>query len=452
MMRVALTGSIGAGKTTLLNVARAEGFPVFSADAAVHQLYSTNPILIQNIGENFPGSVTDGAINRATLAKLIYAGDVSQVRKAATKLRRLVAPYVQTEMDQFLEDAKTKSKVAVCEIPFLFESGMYRAFDLTVNLAISEDVQRARVLERDKGKGMDVALLNKIRGLFFSESVRECMADVNLDANLTADALSKQFLRVLQDDDNQVARRLDMRQRPPLVWFVGATSSGKTAIAEKGIVPLGYHSITGSRFFRESFGRQEIDYLEEKPLESFSPEEIAALKQKFVGDISEHSTNVLQDNPHCNVDYIQACIRRAGMPCVLEGFRNPFEFMQLYDPAKDMVIFLDRPNADRYDTIFERGIDVIKQNVRWCVDASLAPPGSVYDISFGGSQIEVRRFTKGSMEPISSRHFENADDYALIDHIKMNTAPYLVADYYADNGLLLQPTQRQKISQRRYEL
>lgn len=62
MLVVGLTGSIGMGKSTAAARFRARGVSVFDADAEVHRLYA-GP-LAEEIEKAFPGSLTDGAVDR----------------------------------------------------------------------------------------------------------------------------------------------------------------------------------------------------------------------------------------------------------------------------------------------------------------------------------------------------------------------------------------------------
>src|SRR5580693_6654143 len=65
MLILGLTGSIGMGKSTTAAFFRAEGIRVHDADAAVHALYRGAAASL--IEAAFPGTVTDGVVDRTRL-------------------------------------------------------------------------------------------------------------------------------------------------------------------------------------------------------------------------------------------------------------------------------------------------------------------------------------------------------------------------------------------------
>lgn len=142
MLVIGLTGSIGMGKSTTAALFRAEGVPVYDADAAVHELYAGAAApLIEN---RFPGTTTSGVVDRAKLAQAVLG------RPDALKaLEALVHPLVQAAERDFLQRAlRDGHRVVVLDIPLLFEAGGANRVDCIVVVSASTAVQKARVMAR----------------------------------------------------------------------------------------------------------------------------------------------------------------------------------------------------------------------------------------------------------------------------------------------------------------
>jgi dephospho-CoA kinase len=140
MFKLGLTGSIGMGKSATAAMFRAAGVPVYDADAAVHALYRGHAAPL--IEAAFPGTVADGAVDRARLSKVLFE-DESRLRT----LERIVHPLVREERDRFLA-AHAHAPIGVLDIPLLFETGGEADVDAVALVTASEAVQRARVLSR----------------------------------------------------------------------------------------------------------------------------------------------------------------------------------------------------------------------------------------------------------------------------------------------------------------
>ena len=142
MFIIGLTGSIAMGKSTTARLFAEEGVPVHDADAAVHALYEGEAVPV--IEAAFSGTTKDGKVDRTELAKRVVDSP------AALKwLEAIVHPMVREAEQRFLKQAEASgAKIAVLDIPLLFETGGENRVDAVVVVAAPAEVQLARVLER----------------------------------------------------------------------------------------------------------------------------------------------------------------------------------------------------------------------------------------------------------------------------------------------------------------
>ncbi len=136
-----LTGSIGMGKSATADLFRRLGVPVHDADATVHRLYRGRAAPL--IEKAFPGTVIDGAVDRARLGAAVL--DKPERMK---QLEAIVHPLVREEEESFLKRVAALSPVAVLDIPLLFETGGEARCDAVLVVTAPAAVQRARVLAR----------------------------------------------------------------------------------------------------------------------------------------------------------------------------------------------------------------------------------------------------------------------------------------------------------------
>ena len=139
--RLGLTGSIGMGKSTTAALFRAEGIPVWDADAAVHRLYAVGGAAVGPLGALCPQAVVAGGIDRARLKEWIAAD-----AEALARIEAVVHPLVAADRAAFLDQAA--ADIVVLDIPLLFEKGTEREMDAVLLVTAPPEVQRARVLAR----------------------------------------------------------------------------------------------------------------------------------------------------------------------------------------------------------------------------------------------------------------------------------------------------------------
>lgn len=165
MLKLGLTGSIATGKSTVLDVFSGLGVPVFSSDAAVHELYRGEAV--GPVEAAFPGVVADGAVDRTKLTQYLLHHPQS-----LPELEAIVHPLVRRRIGSFLAAAETGGAgMAVVDIPLLFENGVDWGLDAVIVTTVDEAEQRRRALARP---GMSVEKLEAIlaRQLPQAEKVR----------------------------------------------------------------------------------------------------------------------------------------------------------------------------------------------------------------------------------------------------------------------------------------
>lgn len=174
MFVLGLTGSLGMGKSTTARFFAEEGVPVHDADAVVHRLYDGEAAAA--IEAAFPGTTTAGKVDREKLATRVL-GDSG----ALNRLEEIVHPLVQEAERRLLAEAEARGeKVAVLDIPLLFETGGEERVDAVVVVSAPADVQRSRALERP---GMTVDKLDAILAKQMPDGEKRRRADFVVDTS-----------------------------------------------------------------------------------------------------------------------------------------------------------------------------------------------------------------------------------------------------------------------------
>lgn len=142
MIILGLTGSIGMGKSTVAAMFRAEGVPVFDADAEVHRLQGPSGALLPEIEAAFPGTTGPAGVDRAKLGARVFH-DAAAMRR----LEAIVHPAVAAARTTFLSE-HAGAPLVVFDIPLLFETGGNQVVDQVAVVSAPHRIQRERVLAR----------------------------------------------------------------------------------------------------------------------------------------------------------------------------------------------------------------------------------------------------------------------------------------------------------------
>ena len=142
MIIIGLTGSIGMGKSTTSEMFKALGVPVISADEIVHDLYSAEAAPL--IEASFPGTTTDGVVDRQALSARLMAAP-----EGFARLEAIIHPLVRAREKQFVDAAADRGEpMVLLDIPLLFETGSTGRVDTVIVVSCAPEIQRRRVLAR----------------------------------------------------------------------------------------------------------------------------------------------------------------------------------------------------------------------------------------------------------------------------------------------------------------
>jgi dephospho-CoA kinase len=148
----------------------------------------------------FPGTTADGKVDRTKLA-----GHVLGDGTALKRLEAIVHPLVQASERRFLAEAQARgAKVAVLDIPLLFETGGDRRVDAVVVVSAPPEVQRARVLARP---GMTAEKFKAILAKQMPDAEKRARADFVVDTSQGFEAARAQVRAILDAVGKMPKRR-----------------------------------------------------------------------------------------------------------------------------------------------------------------------------------------------------------------------------------------------------
>ncbi len=190
MIVLGLTGSIGMGKSTTARMFRDAGVPVHDSDETVHRLYAGEAAGL--IEKRFPGVVHDGVVDREKLAKAVL-GQPDTLKD----LERIVHPLVRADADAFLErHGQEGARLALLDIPLLFETGGEDRVDRIVVVTAPAEVQRQRVLVRP---GMTEEKFEAILSRQVPDAEKRLRADYIIDTGQGMDAARRRVAEIVDE-------------------------------------------------------------------------------------------------------------------------------------------------------------------------------------------------------------------------------------------------------------
>lgn len=146
MLRVALTGGIATGKSYCLAQFASLGVAVIDADRLARDAVAPGTRALAAIVARFGPSMlrADGTLDRSSLARVVFSD-----RAARADLEAIVHPEVYRRIGEWLATLPPGTRIAMADIPLLFETGHTHDFDRVVVVACDPRVQLRRLMSRD---------------------------------------------------------------------------------------------------------------------------------------------------------------------------------------------------------------------------------------------------------------------------------------------------------------
>ena len=146
MLRVALTGGIATGKSYCLQHFSELGVPVVDADRLAREAVTRGSPGLKAVVDRFGPDVlaADGSLDRPALGRIVF-GDP----RARAALEAIIHPEVNRHIREWFANLPSGTRVAIADIPLVFETGHNHDFDAVIVAACPPDEQVRRVMSRD---------------------------------------------------------------------------------------------------------------------------------------------------------------------------------------------------------------------------------------------------------------------------------------------------------------
>jgi dephospho-CoA kinase len=193
MLKIALTGGIATGKSHVLDLFRRRGVPCLDADALAHGVEAAGTEATHAIAARFgPGVLgEDGAVDRAKLGPIVFADAA-----ARRELEEIVHPAVYRAITAGLRafELTGNPRLAVVDIPLLFETGRPTDFDAVIATVCPVAMQMQRLVAR----GMSEADARQRLEAQLPAAEKASRAGYTVDTSGTFEETEAQVQRILE--------------------------------------------------------------------------------------------------------------------------------------------------------------------------------------------------------------------------------------------------------------
>lgn len=147
MYKIGLTGGIASGKSTVSNWLRDKGAPIIDADIVAREVVEPGTPGLKALVAEFSDEILtpEGTLDRPKLGSIIFNDEAKRKRT-----NEILHSFIKQRIDKLAENfAKEGFKAVIYDIPLLIETNWYKEMDEVWLVAINEDVQTARLQERN---------------------------------------------------------------------------------------------------------------------------------------------------------------------------------------------------------------------------------------------------------------------------------------------------------------
>jgi dephospho-CoA kinase len=146
MLRVALTGGIATGKSYCLVRFASLGISTIDADRLARDAVAPGSRALDQVAARFGPSILrpDGSLDRPSLGRIVFTD-----RAARADLEAIVHPEVYRRISEWLATLPPRTRLAIADIPLLFETGHTHDFDRVIVVSCDPREQVRRIVSRD---------------------------------------------------------------------------------------------------------------------------------------------------------------------------------------------------------------------------------------------------------------------------------------------------------------
>ncbi|HUP16943.1 MAG TPA: dephospho-CoA kinase [Acidimicrobiia bacterium] len=178
--RVVVAGGIGSGKSTVISALSELGWSVINADQVGHEVLM-DPDVTETVAARWPQAVREGAVNRSTLAKVVFA-DPGELVALEGMTHPLIVGRIESWVETSVEPLAVEISVLKVAAP---------EWGPLVIVSAPESVRRERALER----GMKPADVEARMASQPSDSELLAAADIVIDNQGTVEDLAASVRR-----------------------------------------------------------------------------------------------------------------------------------------------------------------------------------------------------------------------------------------------------------------
>ena len=189
MKLVAITGSIGCGKTTIAKIVKGLGYTVFDVDGWVRRIYF-NKSFLNVLEDKFPGTVRNGVADKRALRNIVFS-DRSKLRV----LEGMIHPFLKDYLKKVIRRNGRCDDLFFIDVALLFEMGWDKYCDLILVADVDYEIQKQRVMDRDKVSAED---FDKINNVQMKNEDKKVLADVVVNTDKPRNLLKAELINIIK--------------------------------------------------------------------------------------------------------------------------------------------------------------------------------------------------------------------------------------------------------------